>query len=214
MTPQKYIKEITHAAKQLFKGLSYYHHLLQSVETPVFTATYDNEAEFQRKYDNWLRQNSSRVKAYNEHVKEYFGYAISKAALCGAILQIAFTGMKLHTRKRQRIPTSCKAIFKGEEKSNAKNYCIGRLVYDIPMGLIIYAGRNQYSHMEDKKYNNVTERVFEHLTVFDMDGKYRNPQFDLAVRNKDIYADNIVSILEWTDLKPFLKDMKVMLKCT
>ena len=127
-------------------------------------------------------------------------------------MQIAFTGMKLHSRNRQRIPSSCKAIFKDKEKSEAKNYCIGRLVHGIPMGLIIYAGRNQYSHMEDKKYSAITERVFNHLTYFGTDGKYQNPQFDLGVRNKEIYADNILAILEWSDLEPFLKDMKTMLK--
>jgi len=214
MTPRKYIKEITHAAEQLFEGLRYYDKHLRSVETPIFTTPYDDEAEVQRKYRTWLRQNRDRLKAYHKHVREYFGYAISKAALCGGILQLAFTGMKLHSRTRKRIPASCKAIFKGKEESEAKNYCIGRLVYGIPMGLIIYAGRNQYSHMDDKQYREITERVFEHLTNFGTGGKYRNPQFDLRARKKEIYADNILAILDWTDLKPFLKDMKAMLKCT
>ena len=185
MTPRKYIKEISHAAEQLFEGLNYYHKHLQSVEIPVFTTNYNNdEAEFQRKQKKWLKQNRSRLKTYDKNVKKYFGFAISKAVLSGAILQIAFTGMKLHARKCKKIPAPCKAIFKGKEASEAKNFCIGRLIYGIPIGLIIYAGRNQYSHMEDKKYKEITARVFNHLTCFGTDGKYRNPQFDLDVREK------------------------------
>jgi len=62
MTPRKYIKEISHAAAQLFEGLNYYHKQLQSVEIPVFTTNYDDEAEFQRKQKKWLTQNRSRLK--------------------------------------------------------------------------------------------------------------------------------------------------------
>jgi len=214
MTPRKYVKEITHAAKQLFEGLSYYHKYLTAIETPIFTTMYDDEAEFERKYKEWAKKNRKKLKEYDKNLQKYFGYAISKAALCGAILQIAFTGMKLHARPRKKVPASCKAIFKGKENSEAKKYCIGRMVHDIPMGLIIYAARNQYSHMDDKVYNPVTTNVFEHLTTFGTGGKYRNPQFDLQVRKKEIYADNVLAILEWDNLETFLKDMKEMLKCT
>jgi hypothetical protein len=70
--------------------------------------------------------------------------------------------IKLYSSNKS-IPGSCATIVEPKYKS-AIPFCIGRECYGIPLGLLIYAGRNQYCHWDDEEPHEVTRNVFYALS--------------------------------------------------
>ena len=93
-------------------------------------------------------------------------------------------------------------------------FCVGRHVRNIPIGLIVYAGRNQFNHWDEECLREPNQFIFEKLCVIESITKkgtfYRDPAFDLATQSLLSYADNIRSILKWNDYDAYSNDMRDM----
>lgn len=188
-SPESYLAETEHAVRHIFTGIDYYENLLRGVTPPTQT------------------KNMDEVTRYLELAKQYFGYSMSEATLCGAVLQIAFMAIFLFS-KNNTIPTTSSRYVKPENKK-AVPFCIGRPVHGIPIGLIIYAGRNQFNHWEDKSFDHPTTQVFEALML----AYYDNPMFDMAYQLEFpapmIKANHLVlNELRWKDYDHYSTDMK------
>jgi hypothetical protein len=95
----------------------------------------------------------------------------------------------------------------------AIKFCIGRTVHDIPIGLLIYAGRIQYNHWEDRKgLDKVPKNVFRHLLNANINNLILKMVYDLELPDKSPISHYIVRIeLKWRDYHNYLEDMKAML---
>lgn len=192
--PESYLIDTEHAVRHIFTGIDYYEKLLAGV-TPPSQAKSINE-----------------VKCYMELSKSYFGYSMSEATLCGAVLQIAFMGVFLFSNNKV-IPANFSGLIKPENKK-AISFCNGRLVHNIPIGLVIYAGRNQFNHWDDESFDYPTTKVFEALLL----AHYDNPLFDLAYElgfpARTIKANHLVlNELKWRNYEQYNMDMKSLI-CT
>jgi len=187
--PESYLAETEHAVRHLFTGIDYYESLLAGMTPPS------------------QANNMDEVKRYMELAELYFGYSISEATLCGAILQIAFMGIFLFPRNNA-VPVHSSSLVKPENRK-AIPFCVGRLVHDIPIGLIIYAGRNQFNHWDDESFDYPTTQVFLAL----LHAHYENPMFDMAYEleypARTIKANHIVlNELRWRTFEQYSMDMK------
>lgn len=82
----------------------------------------------------------------------------------------------------------------------------------MPLGLVIYAGRNQYNHAEDNVLLEPSATVFEWLTTHHTYGNgVRDPAFDLGGRLVWNYAANITSLIGWRAYESYEADMREML---
>jgi hypothetical protein len=100
-----------------------------------------------------------------------------------------------------------------QEGSKPAKFCVGRLHRDIPIGLIVYAGRNQANHIDERlREPNIT--IFEKLCLVesfsDKGSWYRDPAFDLENDRIVNYACNITAILEWRNNESYFEDMRRM----
>lgn len=140
------------------------------------------------------------------------GYQFSIGTLCGSILQIAHVGIRYYS-KNKAVPPDFSSII--EPGSKVACFCIGRRVREVPIGLIIYAARNQYAHWDEERLKNqVNECIFNALaTNHGMKGaeKIKDPCFDLSNRTIPIYSANVLSILGWNSYDPYIADMKNLL---
>lgn len=158
-----YVRETEPAVRHLFDGLSaYYSGRLRSVldfsdEHGVIRMTKE--------------ENETYLRAYEAH----FNLEFARAVLAGSILQIAYTGIKKY-RLPENLPPRCLELNVRASTAGAA-FCIGRTVNNIPLGLLIYAGRIQYNHWEKgEPSNSIAHQVFEALR-----SAYRNdPHFDLG----------------------------------
>ena len=90
----------------------------------------------------------------------------AESLLAGLILQAAYTAIRLYSPPRL-VPPDWQALI--PSGSDTARFCVGKLKHGVPTGLIVYAGRNQFSHW-DEQLNRVPERVFRLLAnAFDDD---------------------------------------------
>lgn len=208
-TIRDYIAKTESATKKLFEGIDGYVSVLKKVPTPVFVRDFVSKEQAQRETEEWARNNEKWFKAQAEAQKEYMDELFAQGTLCGGILQIAAMGIRKYSANTV-IPVKVQGIPKIK---NAEKFCIGRKVRELPMGLIIYAGRNQYNHLDEENYREPTKAIFSQLAQM----KYPNieplldPAFDLDNPGIITYSSNITAVLEWRSYEKYEADMLAML---
>jgi hypothetical protein len=188
----KYLKDTEHATRHLFAGVNQCESLLRGLTPPSEARTMDE------------------VRRYMEAAEAYFGRSFSEATLCGSILQVAFVGVFLFSRNTA-IPDDCATLVKATNQK-AVRFCMGRRVHGVPVGLLIYAGRNQFNHWDDEAFDSPTTAVFGAL----MAAHYDNPLFDLAYEMnypaRTLKANHIVlNELRWRVYDEYEADMRSLL---
>ncbi len=211
-TIEEYLSRTERASEKLFEGNNSYWELLESPERPVFSCWGDmNSEENKSAYLKWKEENKEvlelRIKRDNEFAYEHF----SRATLYGAILQFAFWGIEKFSHN-EKITVGFEDIIKRGNKS--QKFCIGRICEDIPIGLIVYAGRNQSVHFSEDKLQPVSKRVFDRLANWyspRYEKWYKRDQFDLDNLRVTNCAESISYLLEWRDYQSYEKDILNMI---
>lgn len=157
-----------------------------------------------------VANSEDEISQNNKLYKNYEKYNYSENILCGSILQIAFTAIEMFSNNSD-YPIKYNDIFKSEHK--AIKFCIGREIAKTNIGLIIYAGRNQFVHWQDDYVNNMTKRIFEGIEI----EYYNNPTMDLAYSLSNpmirIHAKYIVlHLLKWKSYSNYINDMNQIIK--
>ncbi len=154
-------------------------------------------------------EESERARRYVEQAGKYFYLKFSEATLAGAITQVATTGIRVFS-KCASIPGDCLDIVSPKAKA-AIRYCIGRRMYGLPVGLILYAARNQYAHWESDPFD-VTRNVFRKLATSFRDNLIYDLAFDLENPTIDIYANEILlGALHWTTYEKYKEEMEALI---
>lgn len=208
MTAQQYLKQTERAAKQLFKALQYYQQMLKGALGPSFISSTSDDNKREKELQRWYKKDESKIQAALRKQRKYFGQTVSEGAICGSILQIAFTGIKSFS-KQNVLPDTCKGILRNNDARVA--FCVGREIKGVPAGLIIYAARNQYNHMDEMLNNKVAQAVFDRIATHGTGGRYKDPAFDLHNAVLENYSNNMVSLLGWKNYNTYLEDMKKMI---
>jgi len=206
---RQYFADTEHAMMSLFENLSFYLNILREIEVPIFISETSDIDLRTKEYKLWVTQNQKKLSLALEKEKEYFGHSVSKSTICGSILQIAFMAI-LQFSTNRKVPEQLQKIVNVENK--VTKFCIGENIRGVPKGLIIYAGRNQYNHMDDLTFNKCTTYVFDRLADFDLPGNIKDPAFQLSHPKIVNYASNIVAILGWNDYESYIIDMFDTLK--
>lgn len=211
-TAEKYLEETESAVKKLLEGLRRYSAILKKIKFPVFIAPYTSD---QRAaviaFKDWQGKNKKIIKQAKQKESKYFGYQFSKETLCGSVLQIAHAGINLYSKK-QTVPSEFSRHIKAGTR--VAKFCIGRRLRGVPIGLIIYAGRNQYNHMDEKTLKEPNRYIFDLLAVnHGMKGaeNIKDPAFDLENSLIYICAANVLFILGWDSYDAYFEDMKKLL---
>lgn len=206
MTFKEYMSQTEFAVKQLFDSLKYYRDLLEKEMTirPVYS---DNSncsmEEFWKKSESFFDDNKEQNDVANKISSELLGLKDSQALICGSILQVAFTAIS----KFSTYDGECLVL----KKKNIK-FGIGRDVNNIPLGLVIYAGRNQYNHWDDEKPHYQTKELFDLIATRNNKQDYKDPCFNLDLDVIDIYSHNILGLIGWKTYEDYEKDMIDMLR--
>ena len=141
-----YLDKTRSAAAKLFEGIDKYLALLRQHST-TFVTSYTTQEDFQRQYDAWYEANRSNIQVALETQRQYLGESFAQATLCGSILQLAAKAIECYS-KNTEIPEDWRSLIRPRTKPVP--FCTGRLVRGVPLGLVIYAGRNQHIHFEDQ----------------------------------------------------------------
>ncbi len=207
-TPLAYFRSIEPAAKGLFKLLNGY--------------------GWQKMRAFIEMTKTSSVEEFAQRRADFESVDTAREIISGSILQLAYFAIKQHGISQGK--SSGVLHFESEmnrllrEIPNPRTkrlelplqFCVGRGIGDLPIGMIIYAGRNQYNHFDDDRFDVVNEVVFDYLRQI-----FPNPVngHSFAVRGAGRpLSYSVLTALGWMDsadglgFEPFKKDLAEVLQ--
>lgn len=202
-----YLKKTESAMLKLFEGISSYIEILNNPDA-AFVTSYTDDADLQSQYEVWCCENS--IAKAREAEKKFVTESFALSVLCGSVLQVAEKAIELFS-KNKSVAENFGSVIK-ESNKNVK-FCCGRLIRGVPLGLIIYAGRNQHTHFDDYPLREPNKTVFELLAKNHDFGPniLVDPAFDLTDSRGGSFANNITAIIGWRSYSAYEKDMKNIL---
>lgn len=144
-----------------------------------------------------------------EHKSKYSSVDVAREVIAGSILQIAFVAIKEYGVAQGKSPLvlefekQINKLISTSPKARCTNFtfpegfCIGRELGQLPIGLIIYAARNQYNHFYEVRLSPVNEVIFNYLNQL-----WPSPHNGLSFNlydDKQFYAYSALAALGWTD---------------
>lgn len=211
-TAAEYLDKTESAIRLLFDGIDSYISILRHHPTSAFVTSYTDEADFQAQYKAWAKENDGVIRASLEAQREYLAESFAQATLCGAILQVAAKAIECYSMNK-KIPADWTTFIK--TTSVAAPFCVGRMVRGVPLGLVIYAARNQHTHLEDTELRELNVEVFERLAVNHgamTNIPFRDPAFDLKNTGLMSYASNCTALIGWRSYEVYKRDMQALLE--
>lgn len=196
------------AVRKLFEGISSYTDVLKAVRGTTFVSGELDRDRFNAEYEAWARKHKRRLEKSLAAQRAYSEQSFAMATLCGAVLQVAAKAIECYSPIKS-VPTHLTSIV-GSSKP-AVPFCIGREIRGLPIGLIIYAGRNQHTHFNEKRYANVNEAVFDHLATVPGHTRQKDPALNLANPLLQSFASNVTFLLGWRSYRNYRRDMRTML---
>jgi hypothetical protein len=166
-------------------------------------------------------QDPETMAAANTDADMERNHRIAQAFLCGSLLQVANTGLRMCSFNNV-IPPSCVAV---TSDLRMAKYCVGREVCGLPIGALIHAGRNQATHWDDEQeydassrrpagFNAFTQAAFDHLAREHWGDMFLDLAFALG---NDWYggipnrAASLFHLFRWHDQAAFNADLCDML---
>lgn len=204
MAIREFLHQTRRATIAFFDGIQAYKALIWNPEVvpPVVWGP-----DFDRQMAEWFEENKEAVNRdlvqQRTYVEEYFALA----TLCGAVLHLAHHAI---ARFSDNIESSAPAICQRITNSRIKKYCIGRIVRGVPLGLVVYTGRNQHAHIgEDLRSPNL--EILEQLVEGSGEGGgspwIHGSEFEYSSGNPESMAPDILELLQWESVKDYERDM-------
>lgn len=160
----------------------------------------------------------------------YASVDIARDVIAGSILQIAYVAIKQYAANADK-PDS---VLKFESKINAMiasapnarckhfelpvDFCVGRNLGELPIGLVIYAARHQYNHFDEERLSVANEVIFDYLNLLWPEPVKNNLSFNLRNKKYKFYSYAALCALGWVDsserlgYQAYKEDMESMLE--
>lgn len=146
------------------------------------------------------------------HKNAFSSTDVAREVIAGSILQIAYVAIErfaVHDEKSKKATHFEAEINRLIKENNGtrwnkktpfalpKAFCVGRDIGDLPLGVIVFAGRNQYNHFGEERLCVLNEVVFNHLHNL-----WPSPPNGISFNlydGKRPRAYSVLSALDWTD---------------
>jgi hypothetical protein len=209
---EDYLSSTKSAATTLIVGIQGYIAILEETGFPFFTSFTIDVSAREKEYEEWREENIDRIEASLAAQDRFVDESFAMASLSGSLLQLAAMGIQKYSGNTSTAHCFEKVI---RERTNPAKFCIGRIERGVPIGLIVYAGRNQFNHLNEDELREPNLFIFEQLSKIESYQNkgtfYRDPAFDLQNDIVENYATNITSALGWNNYGAYEKDMLDML---
>jgi hypothetical protein len=144
------------------------------------------------------------------HNEDFSSTDMAREVIAGSIFQIAYFAIKRYAVFKGKsgnalhFESEINRILRENPKARSKNvfslpeeFCVGRDIGHLPLGIIVYAARNQYNHFDEMRLSVLNEVVFNHLHNL-----WPNPGNALSFNlydGKHFYSYSALAALGWTD---------------
>lgn len=161
---EEYLKRTESAVIKIFDGINLYFNILHNSPPPIYIGNAGDTLSQKPTYRNWVAANKNTIQSSFKAQREFWAEDFALATLCASLLQIAAMGLQWFS-ENEEIPEDLPEVLLSRIKPKSKSvkFCIGRRVRNLPIGLIIYAGRNQSNHMDDDELKEPNKTIFNLL---------------------------------------------------
>lgn len=209
-TVDEYLNRTESAARRLFDGINDYISILPTALGVTFVTSEPYGPKQDAEYAAWKAKNAKRLLAAREAEQRYLAESFALDTLCGSVLQVAAKAIEIYGQSNP-IPET----FRGIVQPKLSKFCIGRDVRTVPLGLIIYAARNQHTHFNDGKLREPSATVFKRLATEHGYGgrqQFSDPAFDVDNPRLVSLASNVTGLIEWRSYESYIGDMRALLE--
>lgn len=211
-TLDEYLNKTESAMRKLFEGIDSYVNLLQQPLVPCLATSCSDPAALAVKFESWAEKNSEAIAASRQAQQKFVAESFALSTLCGAVLQVAYKAVELFSGNTA-IPIDLSHI--ARTGTTATPFCCGRRIRNVPLGLVIYAGRNQHVHFGDGKLRELSQLVFDWLALnygHGTESGPRDPAFDLTNPRLVSFAQNITALVGWRSYEAYVEDIRTLLQ--
>lgn len=158
-------------------------------------------------FGEWWKKNNNDHNVILEAQKKYSIEAVQCGILAGSVLKIAARAIECYS-KNAEISENWKNKFLPSE------FFIGRVIYTVPLGLLIYAGWNHYRNPAGIELTAANYQIFKRvglhskLSEFDF---FSDPDSSFIDLHFDYFASEVLDVLCWIDYDNYLDDMQTAL---
>lgn len=160
-------------------------------------------------FGDWWVENKNEKEVIFEAHQKYAVEAFSSSLLAGTVLQIAARAIELYS-KNTTVSDEWRKI--ARRNFPLPKFFIGRILHTVPVGLVIYSGREQYlKTYSGRIIEAINQEVFVRLANFSGQLEFQ----DLVERSRDFYgmhaeylASNVLDVLCWNSYDQYIKDMQ------
>ena len=206
----EYLDRTESAVQRLFEGIDAYLSVLRKATGVTFITSVPHGPAQDAAFAAWQAANVEQLAAARTAERNFMAEAFALDTLCGAVLQVAGKALEMYGQNTI-VPQDLSSFI----KAKYAKFCVGRSVRTVPLGLVIYAARNQHTHFDDKDLREPSASIFNLLatahgyggnelvveSAFDMD----NPRL-LSL------ASNVTSLMGWRSYANYAKDMRALLE--
>ncbi|ENO81099.1 hypothetical protein B447_09403 [Thauera sp. 27] len=206
----EYLLRTESAVRILFSGIDSYLSILRKVTGITFVTSEPYGPKQDVEFAVWQTENADRLATARAAEQEFMAESFALDTLCGSVLQVAEKALELYG-SNDEVPSGLPPTVKTQ---HAK-FCIGRVVRTVPLGLIIYAARNQHAHFNDDALREPSSSVFRLLATAHGYSKGEviiDPAFDLSNQGLLSFASNVTSLIGWRSYEQYASDMHAMLQ--
>lgn len=206
---EEYIKKTESAVTKLLEGINSYSQILRDSPPPIYIGNSGDTLNQRPVYKDWVTENTAAIQSSRKAQRELSAEAFALATLCGSLLQIAAMGIQWFS-ENEKIPEDLPETLRPLLKGKSKKFCIGHRVRSLPIGLVIFAGRNQFNHMDDDELREPNKTIFKILEsnyAGATEQSPKDPAFDLENERLISFSSNITALLEWRNYESYYSDM-------
>lgn len=206
----EYLERTESAVRILFSGVESYLSILRKVTRVAFVTSQPSGQKRDAEFAAWQAANAERLAEVRAAERDFVAETFALDMLCGAILQVAEKALELYG-SNDIIPDGMPTTLR---QHHAK-FCVGRTVRGVPLGLVVYAARNQHTHFDDQHLREPSKSVFNLLATAHGYGGGQvivDPAFDLNNMRLLSFASNVTALIDWRSYEQYSLDMQSMLQ--
>jgi hypothetical protein len=162
---EEYLEKTKSAVTKILEGIDSYLKIL-SEPPPVYEGNDGDTLKERPAHTKWMAVNKPAMQSSFKEERKFSAERFALATLCGSLLQIAYMGIQWFSESKELpedLPEALRLLITPKTKNKLAKFCIGRRVRKVPIGLVIYAGRNQFNHMDGEKLSDLNTTIFDLL---------------------------------------------------
>lgn len=200
------------AVAHVFRGIDDLVQPLRAHRIPMLVGWGDP----QDRLEQWSRENEAAIAQSLAIQRKFVAELSAIETLCGCVLQMAYHAISFCSANIH-VPEELRSLAKAEVwREKLASFAVGRIVCGLPLGLVVYVGRNQYAHHDEPELRATNCNLLQYMLDHRSARASTQLILDAQVLSESAYPRNlakaIVDELAWRGYADYKNDLLAALE--